>query len=279
MGSAERAYAPEALRGLLRRARERIARAGVGGLPELRLAAGLSAAPRTGRRDRGLTQYDMDVLLGRPPGAWYSRFERGMIANPAGPDLHRLAEVLGLDATTWDALWKCLYGRPPTAPEGLLGVAQAPPIWYSVVTSSPLPAYVVDEGFDVLWHSPAADELWGGCPHNTVLSVLAADARVRENVLVDWPYWCLTAVSQLAGALRERPAHRRLLQIRDIALLDPQVRAVWDRQAASPTLFSGGGRRLMRHAGTGRVGAVSCAVAVLEGVVGYRVEFLRWTQI
>lgn len=270
------AYAPRALGALLSGSRAEIDPASIPQLRDLRVAAGLPPVPLRGPRPRGLSQRDMEVLLGGGlPSDWYSRLERGMIRNPPVELLRRVAGILGFGARQWEALWACLYGRPPTVVETLEGegVAEVPPLWRTAVLASGVPAYVACV-WDVLWFSPPAVELWGTAPDNILLWVLL-DVEARERVMVDWrSCWGPAAVSQLASALRVRPTHPRLVEIRDAALRDPEVLTMWRQD---PVVVPEGDRRLMRHAGTGRLGVVHVGVADLRSVPGCSLVVIDWS--
>jgi PAS domain-containing protein len=268
---------PRGLIGLLRACRRRARREEYAELPGLRMAAGLSPVPRTGPRDRGLTQQDMDVLLGRPPGAFYSRFERGLIAEPPPGTMRRVAELLQLSEQEWAALWIAVFGQQPSPSVALRpgDRTAVPAVWRTVVMSSPLPAYVSDLGWDVVYHNEAAEALWGAVPRN-ILAWILFDTAARGSVMRQWAtHWAPAAVAQLANALHEHPEHPRLLEMRERALGDEQVRRLWQARRARPYVHPDGDRRPMRHARARRDILLHAAVGEPKAAPGCRVVFLH----
>jgi PAS domain-containing protein len=267
---------PSGLIALLSGFRQRAKRERYRCLPDLRLVAGLSAVPRTGSPDRGLTQQDMDVLLGRPPGSFYSRLERGLIAVPPAGTLRRVAEILDLSEQEWGVLWLAVFGQQPSPSAALHpGEASAvPAVWRTVVETSPLPAYATDLGWDVLYCNAAARDLWGAMPKNILLWVLL-ERDAREAVMRDWAsHWGPLAVSLLANAVREHPGHPRLEQVRELALEDDRVRRLWMARRA-PYLHPDGDRRRIWHAAQRRNVVIESAVGEPKAAPGCRVTFLK----
>lgn len=261
---------------LLRHGRRRTLRGSIPDLPKRRLAAGLPAVPRTGARERGLTQQDMDVLLYRAPGSYYSRLERGMITEPPADVLRQIARLLGFDEREWGALWLSIYGQQPSPTAALHpGEASAvPPIWRTVVMTSPLIAYVNDLGWDVIYSNSAAEAVWGVMPENVMMWILT-DTAARDRIMIDWSArWAPLAVSQLVNAVREHPHHPRLLEIRELALHDNEVHRLWETRR-DPYLHPDGDRRRILHATEQRVMIMDSAVGEPKAAPGCRIVFMH----
>src|ERR1700761_1801594 len=235
---------PDALRHLLATKRHQARREDHPDLPGLRMAAGLTPAPRT-RAQPGLTQQDMDVLIGRELGT-YTRLERGLRAEIHPDLLRRIAAVLHFDEREWGALWLALYGQQPSPSLALHpGDASAvPAIWRTVVDTSPLAAYLNDLAWDMIHFNAGAERMWGAgnVPGNTILWILG-DRTARDRVMTDWAAdWGRIGVAQLANALHAYPHHPRLLEIKHTVLRDNAVHRLW-RERADPYLHPDGDRR------------------------------------
>lgn len=289
-------YAPVELRELGRIMRGRILRHTVPDLPELRLAAGLTAVPTNVRALRGVTQQDVTAMI-RPlvphllPMApdYYSRLERGLIAHPDDQVLHALAEVLHLDPRLWDSLLQCLYGSAPSGKRELLLVtAQAPPIWSEWVRAHMwIPdtdleggetwgGYLAVETGDLVGQTPSIARMWGRPLRNRYLDVLTVPSA-RETVMIGWDRtWAATAISELAAAARAHPASLRPVSSR--ARADPAVRALWDAYAQRP-VPGDGSPPLMRHATTGVRGVLTQSTTHIEAAPGYTWTLVHWAAI
>ncbi|MGN9763078.1 MmyB family transcriptional regulator [Streptomyces sp. SD31] len=266
---------PEGLRRLLATSRARCAPASYAELPELRLDAGLPARPLTGPAGRGLSQLEVD-LLARLPQRTTGRLERGLIAAPTDDVLRAIAGVLRYAETEWEALWLAVYGQRPSPSAALHpGEASAvPPLWYRIIETSPMAAYISDLAWDVVTRNETAEQLWGGMPSNIMLWILG-NRSARETVMLDWAgHWAPLAVSQLRNVLREHPRHRRLCEIRDTVLADAEVAALW-QQYRDPYLHPDGDLRRMRHAATGQPVTLYSAAAEPLGAPGCRVILME----
>lgn len=261
---------PEGLRRLLATSRATCAPADYRELPELRLAAGLPARPRTGPAGRGLSQLEVD-LLARLPQRTMGRLERGLISAPTVDVLRAIAGVLRFTETDWEALWLAVYGQRPSPSAALHpGHASAvPPQWYRIIATSPMAAYISDLAWDVVARNELAERLWGGMPPNVMVWMLG-DRAARETVMLNWAgHWAPRAVSQLRSVLRAHPRHRRLCEIRDTVLADPVVAALW-QQYRDPYLHPDGDLCRMRHAATGLPVTLYSAAAEPLGAPGCR---------
>ncbi|KMS74174.1 hypothetical protein ACM01_14710 [Streptomyces viridochromogenes] len=212
----------------------------------------------------------MDLLAGLPQRTT-GRLERGLIASPTDDVLRGIAGVLRYTETDWEALWLAVYGQRPSPSAALHpGRASAvPPLWFRIIETSPMAAYISDLAWDVVTYNTAAEQLWGGMPPNIMLWILG-DVRARETVMLDWAgHWAPRAVSQLRNVLREHPRHRRLREIRDTVLTDPEVAALW-QQHWDPYLHPDGDLRRMRHAASGQMVTLYSAAAEPLGAPGCR---------
>ena len=283
------AHASRQLQLLGQQLRGQIPRDTVEGLAAMRQAIGITAVPTRIPPGRGLTQQDVSALIAaRIPVAadYYGRLERGLIARPPIEILRVVARVLGMDATLWSEWWHHLYGRLPSGEEGLLPSSQAPPIWGAFFRAGLWESaadsenevwacYEAMETWDVTRQTPNLARLWGRPLTNPILDVLT-DRAARDTIMIDWEHWARLSVGRLAASIRQHRGSSRLRQIRTVIRLDPAVEAIWTQYAERPTPQYASIHRRMRHATTGRAGALVSSVADIQGSPGCTVTLLHW---
>ncbi|MFI9331990.1 XRE family transcriptional regulator [Kitasatospora sp. NPDC052868] len=209
---------------------------------------GLPARPHSrGRRVAGLSQEQMDELLGWPAGT-YGRFERGEKRNARL--LRAVVKTLGSAEEQYEGLHLHLFGfRPPrrlAGPGDRIGSN-----WERVVRLHPEPAYTTNLWWEVEFGNSMFAGIFpdGRAPENTMRWMMCSeDARYR---LVNWERdWAPLVAAQLRGAAAEFPDHPELCSlVRDIRA-DPVAGRIYDgtvRAYQQPD----GDVRMLRHAGCG----------------------------
>jgi len=261
---------------LLAQARRRARPADYAGLAELRLAAGLPSVPEgRGRHVEGLTQQDIDLLLGRQPGAIYARLERGMIAHPKAELLRDVGHVLALEESEWVAVWLAIFGHQPPATLNSQSGFSVPEIWATVIHRNPMPAFISTVAWDVIDYNAAAEDLFGEMPPNIMRWILLTPPA-RGRSMRDWEQcWVPSALSQLRDACTEYSENPTLRQLHTEVIDDDLLRSVYHK--AECWSRPEGEQRPMVHAGLRQEGVLSSASAEPFSSRGARVVFLEWT--
>lgn len=221
-----------ALRQMLSAARARISPESFPGL-----ASSLAQRDRRGRRGGGgLTQAQVDTLLGRQPGT-YNRLENGRRVNASL--LQEVADLLRLDHQEWVALWRYALGREPPRARGGDLAPHVPSTWRLVVDAQPMISYVTDRDWNVLaWNSSAGDLFTGASvPDNTMAWMLTAPHA--RTVLLEWESrWAPPLMAQLRAAVALHPESATLSRLVEAASADPDARQLYEESGTPGSVMS-----------------------------------------
>ncbi|MFD8839803.1 MmyB family transcriptional regulator [Streptomyces griseofuscus] len=223
-----------ALQKLLQDRREQIA-------PE---SHGLSRPTGRGRRAPGLTQEQVDQLLGYTTRT-YQRLESGNYPTPPVDLLRDVAHLYGMSEQEWTSLCRYARGEDPPGPLHDTAGDAVPGAWADAVAAVNHPAYVTDASWNLLTCNNAFHALFdsGKAPANTMRWMLL-DGR---DQLTDWTTaWAPLVMPQLQAALAQRPDDKVLRQIEAEVLADPASRPLYEAGGAS--IHPDGDERPIRHA-------------------------------
>lgn len=234
---------------------------------------GLVRPSGRGRRALGVTQDQMDELLERSPGT-YARFERGVLKGVTPEFCHAVATTLRFSETEWQGLWLYLFGHQPPHPLDPAAAVQVGPHWQDVVDNMTYPAYVTDQGWNLLaWNSAFAAIFTLRIPPENTMRWMLLDPNGRRQ-LVDWSQqWAPLVMPQLRAAAQEYPANATLQQLECEVRRDPVAGPMYERARDAYLQPDGDVRRLM-HLGLGGTGQVQIAAATPLGSPGARLMFL-----
>ncbi len=225
------------------------------------------AAYRRRAHGPGLTQWDMDRLLGRPEGSFYGRFERGRIENPPYAVLRRIGELLDLSDNEWEYLNVLL--RDGNEPRPLHAAPALPEGYAEMLDLYTGPAYANDVGWQVLASNKEADRLFPGgrVPDNTMRWLLL-DEDARTTYLPDWEdKWVRRALPAVRAAWAAHPDNESLAELNADLLADPVVGPIY-RGRLQPFVHSDTDLRPMVHGTTGRRGRIRLHVMEPRGARG-----------
>lgn len=181
----------ESLRQFLKERRARIE-------PE---TVGLSRPTGRGRRAKGLSQQQLDELLGRGTHAYHT-LENGKYPNPPTDLLRDLGRLLRLTEDEWVMLNRYARGQEPPGPLDPDTGYQVLSTWEDAVCGMDHMAYVCDAAWNVLAYNPQFVGMFPDrqVPDNVLRWMcLSVDAR---TVLTDWTTaWAPRIFPQLRAAL------------------------------------------------------------------------------
>ncbi|MEU1624821.1 XRE family transcriptional regulator [Streptomyces sp. NPDC020096] len=229
----------------------------------------LQVSPRYRRRVHGpgLTQWDMDRLLGFAAGSFYGAFERGQIENPPYATLRQIGELLNLTDNEWEYLNSLL--RNWHAPRSLHPGPSLPEGYEEMLNLYAGPAYANDVGWRVLARNKEADLLFPGSrmPENTMRWLLL-DEDARSTYLPEWEdKWARRALPAVRAAWAAHPDNETLAELNADLLADPVVGPIY-RGRLEPFVHSDTDLRPMVHGTTGERGRVRLHVMEPRGARG-----------
>lgn len=235
--------------------------------------------PGPGRRAAGLSQEQMDELLGRAPGT-YNRFENGQLARPGDDFLTAVARTLRLNEQEWTFLWRLARKvNPPFTLHRDSGMS-VPGVWQRVVDEiTGAMAYINDVEWNVLARNDDFCRLFPRAepPANTMRWMLL-DHEARDDVLIDWENrWAPVVMPQLRHAMEMRPDNHALGRLQADVLADPVAGPIYRDTATAPVPYPDGTERPINHAVHGP-GWITTCVAEPVTSPGARVMLLLYTR-
>ncbi|MFI6653217.1 helix-turn-helix domain-containing protein [Streptomyces sp. NPDC050529] len=254
----------KSLKRFLRDRRDRIA-------PE---TVGKSRPAGQGRRAPGLSQHQVDELLGQPINTCYL-LENGRNLNPSDDLLRAVARLYQLDEHEWVLLYR--YAREEEPPRHLYPETgyQVPAAWQPALDGIEHMAYVCDAAWDVIAHNKHWASMFpsGQIPQN-VLRWMCLSSEAR-TILTDWEEeWAPRILPQLRGALAAR-RDPTLQQLEHDVLADPVAGPLYE--APGVTLHPDGDERPLDHATYGP-GWVTMCSASPESAPGARLMILVFNK-
>ncbi|THA29224.1 XRE family transcriptional regulator [Streptomyces sp. A1277] len=162
---------------------------------------GLTRPAGRGRRAKGLSQQQLDQLLGRGTHA-YHFLENGKYPNPPVDLLYDLGRLLRLTEDEWVMLNRYAREQEPPGPLNPDSGYQVLGTWEDAVAGMDNMAYMTDAAWNVLTYNPAFVTMFPDrqVPDN-VLRWMCLDRGARE-VLTDWETaWAPRIFPQLRAAL------------------------------------------------------------------------------
>lgn len=237
-------------------------------------SVGLSRFAGSGRRAPGLTQHQVDQLLGQPIRTCYL-LESGHNTNPSDDLLRAVARLYRLDEHEWVLLYR--YAREEEPPRHLYPETgyQVPAAWQAAVDGIQHMAYVGDAAWNVIAYNKHWASMFpsGVCPENTLRWMCLSDEA--RTVLTDWEReWAPRVLPQLRGALAAR-RDPTLQQLEADVLADPVAGPLYE--APGVTLHPDGDERPLNHATHGP-GWVTMCSAQPESAQGARLMILVFNK-
>lgn len=219
---------------------------------------GMTRPTGQGRRAPGLSQHQVDQLVGRTLGT-YHRLESGTYTNPPADLLRDIARLFALNEQEWVSL--CRYARREDPPGPLYPTSghAVPGVWQEAVDGITHMAYVTDASWDLLAHNTAFAALFpdGQLPRNTMRWMLL-DPEARR-ILTDWPNaWAPLVMPQLQAALAARPEDETLQQIEKEVLADTVAGPLYEASSRG-SIHPDGDERPLEHAVDGPGWVTMCA--------------------
>lgn len=258
---------PGKLQRLLQSARARIS-------PE---RVGLTAPtdPR-GRHADGLTQNDMDTLLGTRADT-YARLERGKIRRPSRELLEGVGRALELTPTEWRELWAYALGHEPPDVLDPHADTHIPDVWQRICRELTSMAYIISGDWTLLGHNAAFTRMFpSGRPPANVIRWMLLDDEARDGVLVDWETaWAPAVMSQLRIAHAARPYQHTLTRIVHEVMDDAVAGPLYRRDPRSE-MHPDGDIRPLHHPDHGR-GHAHIGAANLVAAAGARFMIVHFT--
>ncbi|MEU3656451.1 helix-turn-helix domain-containing protein [Streptomyces sp. NPDC032161] len=181
---------------------------------------GLARPTGQGRRAAGLSQQQVDQLLGRSIHTCY-RLETGRYPNPPADLLRDIGVLYQLDEHEWVMLHRYALEQDPPGPLLPESGYQVPGAWQAAVDGIGHMAYVCDAAWHVITHNQALPSMFpsGKVPSNILRWMCLADEA--RTVLADWPTaWAPRVLPQLRAALAAR-RDPYLQQLETDVLADP----------------------------------------------------------
>ncbi|RPE27303.1 MmyB family transcriptional regulator [Kitasatospora cineracea] len=226
-----------------------------------------------GRAAVGLTQEQVDELTHRSPGTC-KRFEGGRL-NATEEYLYDLGRALRLSEQEWQALWLYLYGHQPPRPLDRRASEAVHSGWGEVLRHLSLPAYVTDQGWNVLAGNESYVQVFpdGIPPANTMeWMLLSPDGR---RFLKNWPtHWAPLVLPQLRAAVAAYPMNETLQRLNEMVKRDPVCGPMY-QNTTDAYLNPDGDVRQLFHWGLGRVVWVQMSTAEPGGAPGARLMVLN----
>jgi transcriptional regulator with XRE-family HTH domain len=196
----------------------------------------------------GLTQTEVDVLMGSAPGH-YQKIEAGHI-RPTSEYLLELARLLHYTDSEYIYVHLVLYGAPPADSLRPDAEQRFPPGWQRAVDGQQAMAYVNDRSFNLRHYNAAFSEMFptGEPPANTMRWMLLAE-EARDFCLVDWDtQWGPWVVPQFRAALAAHPDDPTLKAIHEEALADKRTLHLLENPDEVAHIHPDGDCRPLRHA-------------------------------
>lgn len=211
---------------------------------------GLEPRPkkRRGPQVKGLTQFDIDVLMRRGAGT-YSRVESGRLT-PSREYVADLAKVLRLDEATYVHLHLEWFHEAPLPRNP--GPGSLPPAWQRVLDGQQSMAYVNDGCYRLIaFNQEFASMFPSGTPPRNTMEWMLLSEEARDFCLVDWDTaWGPLVVPQFRAALAAYPEDADLQSIQARVLEDERARRLFD-QPERTYIHPDGDRRPLHHAKRG----------------------------
>ncbi|MER5277764.1 helix-turn-helix domain-containing protein [Streptomyces sp. NPDC002809] len=205
---------------------------------------GLSRPAKQGRRADGLSQQQVDQLLGRGIHTCH-RLEAGKYPNPPTDLLRDLGKLLRLTEDEWVMLHRYAREQEPPGPLNPDTGYQVLGTWADAVEGMDHMAYVCDAAWNVLTHNPQFTGMFPSrqVPANVLRWMCLADEA--RTVLTDWETaWAPRILPQLRAALAAR-RDPTLKQLETDVLADPIVGPLY--QAPGVVNHPDGDERPLRH--------------------------------
>ncbi|MFD7867360.1 helix-turn-helix domain-containing protein [Streptomyces sp. NPDC059783] len=187
---------------------------------------GLSRPARQGRRAHGLSQQQVDQLLGRSVHTCY-RLEAGKYPNPPIDLLRDLGRLLQLSEEEWVMLHRYAREQEPPGPLHPDTGYQVLGTWAAAVEGMDHMAYVCDAAWNVLAYNPQFVGMFPSkqVPDNVLRWMCLSDEA--RDVLTDWETaWAPRIFPQLRAALAAR-RDPTLQQLEHDILTNPVTRPLY----------------------------------------------------
>lgn len=205
---------------------------------------GLTRPSGRGRRAAGLSQQQLDQLLGRGTHAYHS-LENGKYPNPPIDLLYDLGRLLRLTEDEWVMLNRYAREQEPPGPLDPNSGYQVLGTWEDAVCGMDHMAYVCDAAWNILAHNPQLTAMFPTrqVPDN-VLRWMCLSGEAR-TVLTDWDTaWAPRILPQLRAALAAR-RDPTLQQLETDVLNDPTTGPLY--QAPGVVNHPDGDERPLNH--------------------------------
>ena len=206
-------------------------------------ACGLDA--REGRRRTpGLRREELGQLAGLS-GDWIARLEQGRDIKLSRSAARRLAQALRLDTVETEHMLALCDHAGSAAP----GCSRVSPSLQEIVQrQGSSPAYVSDDGGDILTWNPAADLVFGplgrASDNMNVLRFMFLDRQARSRFL-DWEHHAWRTVAQFRLEFDRQPASEKNRQlVSDLRSKSAAFDRIWLEHGV---LNKSGGRKVVRH--------------------------------
>ncbi len=191
---------------------------------------GIPPGPR--RRTPGLRREEVALLAGVGI-TWYTWLEQGRQINASAQVLDAVSRTLRLDAAGRWHLYRLAEATPLRT---WVGSARIPDSVRAIVRSlDPLPAMLINSGFDVIEENAAHEDLfwdWHSmpCVHKNLLWCCVTEPSAREKFL-DYDREVPHLVARLRAAYGKHVGDPEWEEdIRRLADLSPEFAALWARQ-------------------------------------------------
>jgi hypothetical protein len=224
--------------------------------PGLRPA--LASRDPRGRRILGISQLQMDALLGRAAGT-YGRLERGAGITPGL--LQDVAKALRLTEDEWRAVWHFAYSAEPPNPLHPSAGLVLPGEWQYALDAIGSAAYIIDREYRVVAHNAAFRAAFGAHRAPSNLLRWALTERESRGVLLDWrTAWAPGLFAQLRAALARHADSAALSALRaDVLATDETARLYQAAGSAASAGPQATRPRPFRHAQLGTGWLTMCA--------------------
>jgi hypothetical protein len=249
----------EALRDLLKTHRDRLNPADYG----------FERLSRRGLRAPGLTQNQVDQLLGYPTDT-VRRFENSR-TRPTPNLMRDVATLYRMDEHAWILLNRYALGQEPPAPLYADSGFQVPSSWQRAVDGNEHMAYVTDAAWNLVCHNAHYPGMFpGGRLPRNVMRWMCLDPEAR-TVLADWETaWAPRILPQLKAAVAIHH-DATVKQLEADVLADPVAGPLYE--AGGVLIHPDGDERPLDHPEHGR-GWVTMCSATPEGSPGARLMIL-----
>ncbi|TXS63814.1 helix-turn-helix domain-containing protein [Streptomyces sp. sk2.1] len=239
-------------------------------------SVGLTRPTGQGRRAAGLSQQQVDQLLGRGIHTC-NRLETGRYPNPPADLLRDLATLYHLDEHEWVMLHRYALEQDPPAPLHPESGYQVTGAWQEAVDGVGHMAYVSDAAWHILAHNQALPGMFPSrrVPEN-ILRWMCLSGEAR-TVLADWANaWAPRVLPQLRAALAAR-RDPCLQQLEQDILSDPVAGPLYEAPGIGVVNHPDGDERPMNHPVHGP-GWVTMCSASPDSSPGARLMILVFRQ-